>query len=240
MDPILITGGAKRLGEAMARALTQAGYPIIIHARHSVEDAETLAAELGARVLVGDLADPETPARLIAEAGPLFGVINNASRFEHDTPATTSAAALNAHMGPNLIAPVLLAQAFAAQNPEHGVIINILDQKLTNLNPDFFAYTLTKAALAAATEMMAQAFAPAIRVCGIAPGIALPGPKQSQARFEQAWRANPLKRGATPEDIAAAALFIIRTPSVTGMTITVDGGEHLTHRPRDVAFLAPE
>jgi NAD(P)-dependent dehydrogenase (short-subunit alcohol dehydrogenase family) len=236
MNPILITGGAKRLGAAMAQALMAAGYPVIIHTRHSVEEAKAL----GARVLVGDLADPEVPARLIAEAGPLSGLINNASRFEFDTPATTTAAAMVAHMAPNLIAPVLLAQAFAAQRPEAGVVINILDQKLSNLNPDFFAYTLTKAALAAATEMMAQAFAPNIRVCGIAPGIALPGPKQDQARFEQAWRANPLRRGATPEDIAAAALFILRTPSVTGMVIPVDGGEHLTHRPRDVAFLAPE
>ena len=86
---------------------------------------------------------------------------------------------------------------------------------------------------------MALAFAPAIRVCGIAPGIALPGPKQAPASFERAWRANPLGRGATPEDIAAAAVFLVRTPSVTGTVITVDGGEHLTHRPRDVAFLAP-
>jgi NAD(P)-dependent dehydrogenase (short-subunit alcohol dehydrogenase family) len=240
MNPILITGGGKRLGAAMARGLAVAGYKVIIHAHHSAAEAEALAAELGARVLLGDLADPETPARLVAEAGPIGGIINNASRFEFDRPGTATAATMLAHLAPNLIAPVLLAQAFAAQQPVGGVIINILDQKLSNLNPDFFSYTLSKAALAAATEMMALAFAPAIRVCGIAPGIALPGPKQPPERFEQAWRANPLGRGATPEDIAAAAVFLVRTPSVTGTVITVDGGEHLTHRPRDVAFLAPE
>jgi NAD(P)-dependent dehydrogenase (short-subunit alcohol dehydrogenase family) len=240
MNPILITGGAKRLGSAMARALAGAGYPVVIHANKSAEEAKALAAELKARVVLGDLSDPDVPQRLIAEAGPLSGLINNASHFAFDSPATTSAGQMAAHIAPNLVAPVLLAQAFAAQQPASGVIINMLDQKLTNLNPDFFAYTLTKAALAAATEMMALAFAPNIRVCGLAPGIVLPGLKQTQEKFDRAWRANPLRRGATPEDIAAAALFIIKTPSVTGTTITVDGGEHLTHRPRDIAFLAPE
>jgi NAD(P)-dependent dehydrogenase (short-subunit alcohol dehydrogenase family) len=240
MNPILITGGARRLGAAMARALVAAGYPVILHAHRSVAEAEALAAELRARVLLGDLADPAVPARLLDEAGPLSGLINNASRFEFDRPGTATAESLAAHMAPNLIAPVLLAQGFAAQAPAAGVVINILDQKLSNLNPDFFSYTLSKAALAAATEMLAQALAPNIRVCGIAPGITLPGATQSPERFERAWRANPLGRGATPEDIAAAALFILRTPSVTGTTLTVDGGEHLTHRARDVAFLAPE
>jgi NAD(P)-dependent dehydrogenase (short-subunit alcohol dehydrogenase family) len=240
MNPILITGGARRLGAAMARALVRAGYPVILHAHRSAEEARILAEELGARVVLGDLADPATPARLIAEAGPLSGLINNASHFVFDSPASVTAEQIAAHMGPNLVAPVLLAREFAAQRPEQGVIINILDQKLSNLNPDFFAYTLTKAALAAATEMMAQAFAPAIRVCGISPGLTLPGVKQSPEKFERAWRANPLRRGASPEDIAAAALFIVQTPSVTGTVLTVDGGEHLTHRTRDIAFLTPE
>jgi NAD(P)-dependent dehydrogenase (short-subunit alcohol dehydrogenase family) len=237
MKNILITGGGRRLGAAMARALHAAGYGVVIHAHHSAPEAEALAAALGGRVVLGDLGDPKTPARLIAEAGPLYGLINNASRFVFDNPANVTAEGLAAHLGPNLTAPVLLAQEFAAQKPESGVIINMLDQKLSNLNPDFFAYTLTKAALAAATEMMAQAFAPNIRVCGISPGISLPGPQQTQEKFEAAWRANPLRRGSAPEDIAAAAVFIMNTPSITGTTLIVDGGEHLMHRSRDVAFL---
>ena len=240
MNPILVTGGAKRLGAAMARALVAAGFPVIIHAHRSGPEARALAAELGARVVLGELADPAVPARLVAEAGPLAGLINNASRFVFDTVTSTTAEQLAAHMGPNLIAPVLLAQAFAAQQPEQGVIINMLDQKLSNLNPDFFSYTLSKAALAAATEMMALSLAPNIRVCGIAPGLTLPGPKQTAEKFERAWRENPLRRGASPEDIARAVLFILQTPSLTGTVITVDGGEHLTHRPRDIAFLALE
>src|SRR5271165_6074625 len=128
MKPVLITGGARRLGAAMARAISEAGYPVIIHANHSIAEAEALAAEIGARVVQGDLADPAAPARILEESGPLGALINNASRFVFDTARTTSAEALEAHFLPNLVAPVLLAQGFAAQNPEAGVIINILDQ----------------------------------------------------------------------------------------------------------------
>jgi NAD(P)-dependent dehydrogenase (short-subunit alcohol dehydrogenase family) len=238
---ILITGSTRRLGAGLARALVAAGYPVVLHARAASDEAHAIADELGAPLLLGDLGDPDVPARLIAEAGPLTGLINNASRFEFDTISSTTAAALSAHFAPNVIAPVLLAQAFAAQTfadqaPQAGVIINMLDQKLTNLNPDFFAYTLSKAALSVATEMMAQSLAPRIRVCGIAPGLTLPSTLQSPERFAAAWRENPLQRGATVADIAAAALFILRTPSVTGTVITVDGGEHLTRRLRDISF----
>jgi len=240
MKPILITGGARRLGAAMARTLRGAGYDVIIHAHRSADEAHALAAEIGARVVLGDLADPAAPAQILAACGKLGGLINNASRFEYDTIRTLTAAELEAHYRPNVIAPVLLAQGFAAQQPEEGVIINVLDQKLSNLNPDHFTYTLSKAALAAASEMLAQALAPNIRVCAIAPGITLPGARQSPESFARAWAANPLRRGATPEDIAATALYILRTRSLTGVTIPVDGGEHLMYRARDVAFLAPE
>jgi NAD(P)-dependent dehydrogenase (short-subunit alcohol dehydrogenase family) len=225
----------------MARALAAAGYGVVIHANQSGDDAQALAAELSGHAVLGDLADPETPARLIDEAirkaGPLYGLINNASKFEFDKAGAITAAAIAAHMAPNLTAPVLLTQHFAATLAlERGVVINLLDQKLTNLNPDFFSYTLTKAALAAATEMFAMALAPRIRVCGIAPGITMKAPKQSDENFQKAWRANPLRRGAAPADIAAAALYILQTPSVTGTTLTVDGGEHLLRRARDVSF----
>ena len=237
---VLITGGARRLGAAMARALAASGYGVVIHANRSVEEATALAAELSGHVVLGDLASPETPARLIDQAiqkaGPLHGLINNASMFEFDKAGTITASSIAAHMAPNLTAPVLLTQHFAETLVlEHGVVINILDQKLSNLNPDFFSYTLTKAALAAATEMFAMALAPKIRVCGIAPGITMKAPKQTDEKFQKAWRANPLRRGAAPDDIAAADLFILQTPSVTGTTLTVDGGEHLLRRSRDVS-----
>jgi NAD(P)-dependent dehydrogenase (short-subunit alcohol dehydrogenase family) len=238
---VLITGGAKRLGAAMARALAAAGYGVVIHANRSAEEAHALAAELSGHVVLGDLSDPATPERLIAEAtekaGPLYALINNASNFEFDQAGTITAASLAAHIAPNLTAPVLLTQEFAAASSlPHGVVINILDQKLANLNPDFFSYTLTKAALAAATEMFAMALAPKIRVCGIAPGLTMIAPKQTQQKFEAAWRANPLRRGSAPEDIADAALFILKTPSITGTTLTIDGGEHLLRRARDVSL----
>jgi NAD(P)-dependent dehydrogenase (short-subunit alcohol dehydrogenase family) len=233
---VLITGGAKRLGAAMARALAAAGYGVVIHANASVTEAEQLAAELAGHVVLGNLADPDVPPRLIDEAmrkaGPLYGLINNASVFEFDKAGTMSPATLNAHIGPNLTAPVLLTQAFAARlTADSGVVINILDQKLANLNPDYFSYTLTKAALAAATEMFAMALAPKIRVCGIAPGLTMIAPKQSAEKFEQAWRANP-------QDIAEAALFLLKTPSITGTTLYIDGGEHLMRRSRDVGILS--
>jgi NAD(P)-dependent dehydrogenase (short-subunit alcohol dehydrogenase family) len=239
---VLITGGARRLGAAMARAIAAAGYKVVIHARDMSDEAAALAAEIGAKLVFGDLADPAVPERIIAEAvrqaGPLFGLINNASRFEFDAVASVTAETINAHMAPNLVAPVLLTKYFAAaQALERGVVINILDQKLSNLNPDFFSYTLSKAALAAATEMFALALAPRLRVCGIAPGLTMISNLQTPERFEVAWRANPLRRGAAPEDIAAAALYILNTPSVTGTVLQVDGGEHLMRRARDIGFL---
>jgi len=245
MNAVLITGGAKRLGAAMARAIAAAGYKPVIHANRSADDAAALAEELGGVFVLGDLADPAAPARIIHEAvqkaGPLYALINNASHFKFDSAATLTAESIAAHMAPNLTAPVLLTKYFAErQTLERGVVINILDQKLSNLNPDFFSYTLTKAALAAATEMFAMALAPRVRVCGISPGLTMKAPNQTEQKFETAWRANPLQRGSSPEDIARAAVFILQTPSITGTTITVDGGEHLMRRSRDVGILSGE
>lgn len=239
---VLITGASRRLGAAMARGIAAAGYQVVIHARETSDEATALADEIGAKLVFGDLADPAAPEIIIAEAvqkaGPLYGLINNASRFEYDAATSVSAAQIAAHMAPNLVAPVLLTKYFAAaQSLERGVVINILDQKLSNLNPDFFSYTLAKAALAAASEMFAMALAPKIRVCGIAPGLTMISTLQTPERFEAAWRENPLRRGSAPDDIAAAALYILNTPSITGTTLTVDGGEHLMRRARDVVFL---
>jgi NAD(P)-dependent dehydrogenase (short-subunit alcohol dehydrogenase family) len=141
-------------------------------------------------------------------------------------------------MAVNLRAPLLIAQAFARQLPDDvtGVIVNMLDQKLWNLNPDFLTYTLSKIGLQGLTTMLAQSFAPRIRVAGIAPGLTLRSGSQTDARFEQQHTANPLGVGVTPAHLSSALRFILATPSYTGDTIVIDSGEHLTGRPRDIAF----
>ena len=247
----LVTGGARRIGAAIARHLASRGQPVVIHHRNSEREAESLAAEINAGggsafTIAADFAEPEAVQGLIeaaeAKAGPIGVLVNNASHFVFDKPTTVSAESLVAHLTPNLVAPVLLARDFAARAGERpggaapGVIVNILDQKLGNLNPDFFSYTLSKAALAAATEMLAMAFAPNIRVCGIAPGLTMIAPKQTPEKFERAWRATPLRQGSAPQDIARAVGFLIDTQSITGTTLVIDGGEHLMHRGRDVSF----
>ncbi|MCF3945585.1 SDR family oxidoreductase [Acidiphilium sp. AL] len=242
----LITGGAKRIGAAIVRAVAATGRVVVIHYRTASVEAGALAAEIAAgggvaHIIDADLADPHAAAGLIARAealaGPVAVLVNNASHFVFDSAASVTADGIAAHMAPNLTAPVLLAREFAARCRERdGVIVNILDQKLANLNPDFFAYTLSKAALAAATEMLAMALAPRIRVCGVAPGLTMIGPKQSAARFAQGRATTPLRRGSEPEDIARAVRFILETPSVTGTTLLVDAGEHLMRRQRDVSF----
>lgn len=244
----LVTGGAKRIGAAIVRALAEAGFPVVIHHRHSAEAAAALASEIvagggNARTLAADLAAPESASALIARAealaGPVTVLVNNASRFEFDSAASVTAESIAAHMAPNLAAPVLLAREMAARiGGREGVIVNILDQKLGNLNPDFFAYTLSKAGLAAATEMLAMALAPAIRVCGVAPGLTLIGARQSEENFRRGQESTPLRRGVHETDIARAVRFVVETPSITGTTLVVDAGEHLMRRQRDVSFSA--
>ncbi|MGC9270609.1 SDR family oxidoreductase [Acidiphilium sp.] len=244
----LITGGAKRIGAAMTRAIAARGWPVVIHYRHAAAEAAALAREIieaggAAHAIEADLADEAAVAALLgraeALAGPITVLVNNASHFTFDQAASVTPASIAAHIAPNLTAPVVLARDMAARiGARHGVIINILDQKLANLNPDFFAYTLSKAALAAATEMLAMALAPRIRVCGISPGLTLIGANQSPDNFVRGQQATPLRHGSAPEDIARAVLFILETPSITGTTLLVDAGEHLMRRQRDVSFNA--
>ena len=244
----LITGGAKRIGAAITRAIAGGGMPVVIHYRSAADEAEALARAITdaggtAYTLGADLADDAAVGSLIARAealaGPIDVLVNNASHFIFDQAATVTSDSIAAHMAPNLTAPVILARDLAARIGERrGVIINILDQKLSNLNPDFFAYTLSKAALATATEMLAMALAPRIRVCGISPGLTMIGAKQSPENFARGQQATPLQHGSAPEDIARAVMFIIETPSITGTTLLVDAGEHLMRRQRDVSFNA--
>jgi NAD(P)-dependent dehydrogenase (short-subunit alcohol dehydrogenase family) len=175
-----------------------------------------------------------------AVLGPVTCVVNNASLFDYDNAAGFTLARLQAHMAANVAAPVLLAQALHAATPDgaQGVVINLLDQKLYNLNPDFLSYTLSKAALQTATTMLAQELAPRLRVVGIAPGITMVSGEQSEDGFAEAHTQTPLGRSSTPDDIVQAVLYAAGARALTGTTLLVDGGQHLVALPRDVMFLA--
>ena len=256
----LVTGAARRIGRVIALELAHAGFDIALHHRasdlHSVGEAETTAAELraaGATVhrFAADFADPAATAALLPAVARAFGrvdaVVNNASRFEYDSPATFDAALLESMMRSNTAAPVALAQALAAQvsaqAPHARVtpcVVNLLDQKLHNPNPDYFSYTLTKAALAHATVLLAQALAPAVRVCGVSPGITLVSGPMDEQQFAKAHQLTALGHSSTPEDIARAVRFLIESPAITGIDLAVDGGQHLVGQARDVLFLAQQ
>lgn len=245
----LVTGAGKRLGRAIALALAGRGWNIAVHYGRSESEARETVAQIQAMgrhavALDCDLADAAAPARLLARAedalGPVACLVNNASLFSYDDARTLDAATLDSHFHVNLRAPLLLAQALAAATPEgrQAVVINLLDQKLANLNPDYLSYTLSKAALQTATVVLAQALAPSVRVVGVAPGITMVSGDQSEEEFQRAHRMTPLQRSSTPEDVAAAVCFAAESPAITGTTLYVDGGQHLLPLPRDVMFIA--
>lgn len=244
----LVTGGARRIGRAIALALAGDGWDVAVqYGRSAAEAADTVRAieSLGRRAAAFgcDLADDEAVRALAGRCaqalGPLACVVNNASLFEYDSAADFSPALLARANAVNVAAPLLLAQALAAQLPpdRQGVVINLLDQKLFNPNPDFLSYTLSKAALKEATVLLARAIAPRVRVVGIAPGITLPSGDQSEAGFAAAHAKTPLGRSSTPEDVAQAVVFAVNAAAVTGTTLLVDGGQHLVPSDRDVMFL---
>lgn len=245
----LVTGAAKRIGRTIALALAQRGWDVAVHYGTSAAEAHATVAEIEAMgrravALQCNLAD-ETAVRILlrrasATLGPVACVVNNASLFDYDDASTLSTASLDRHMHANLLAPVLLAQALFDATPagSQSVVVNLLDQKLFNLNPDFLSYTLSKAALHSATTMLAQALAPKVRVVGVAPGITLVSGTQSEAGFAQAHTTTPLGRSSTAEDIASAVCFVAESPAITGTTLVVDGGQHLIPLQRDVMFVA--
>ena len=253
----LVTGAARRIGRVIALELAHAGFDIALHHRgagpQSFGEATATADELraaGVRVetFAADFADPAATAALLPAIAQAFGrvdaVVNSASRFEYDSPATFDAALLESLMRSNTAAPVALAQALATQvgaQAKHArvtpCVVNILDQKLHNPNPDYFSYTLTKAALAHATVLLAQALAPAVRVCGVSPGITLVSGPMDEQEFAKAHQLTALGRSSTPEDIARAVRFLIESPAITGVDLAVDGGQHLVGQARDVLFL---
>lgn len=244
----LVTGGAKRIGRTIALALADAGWDIAIHFNLSAEDADEVVELIRtkgrrAQAFRCDLTDEDAVLALVGMVTAAFGgiqcVVNNASLFEYDTAADFSYARLESHMRANLGAPILLAQALHAATPEGGqsVVINLLDQKLYNLNPDFLSYTLSKSALQTAVTMLAQALAPKVRVVGIAPGLTMISHIQSSEDFAATHALSPIGESSRPEEVAQAVVFAAQNRALTGSTILVDGGQHLLQLPRDFSLM---
>ena len=244
---VLVTGGARRIGAAIVRSLAEQGWMVFLHYNDAELEAHRLAEGLKheGHHCVPVQADLQNPAevetlipRCLDIAGRLDCLVNNAARFVNDNLDTVTWEGWQEHLAPNLTAPLFLAKHFAAALPpgREGVIINMLDQKIYNLNPDFLSYTLSKVGLGGLTTILAMHLAPQIRVCGIAPGVTLQSGKQTPESFARSQRATPLGRSTSIAEIVAAVHFILDSPSMTGSVITIDGGEHLTRRPRDVAF----
>ena len=255
MPAALVTGGSARLGKAMALYLGRRGYDVAIHYNSSAVAAQAVADELTAIgrkavALYADLLDEAQTTALVPEAvrrlgEPLDLLINNASIFEHDTVQTATAESWDRHIGSNLRAPFVLTQAFAAQcapatKDEHGepvaagLVINMIDQRVRKLTPEFMTYTIAKMGLWAFTQTAAQGLAPDIRVNGIGPGPTLQGARQSADHFARQRGNTVLRRGANPSDITAALGYLLDSPSITGQLLCVDGGQHLAWQTPDV------
>ena len=248
---VLITGAARRLGRAIALRFAQDGWDIGLHYRNSEDEARDAAREIAALgrrcvLLQGDLGTQAQIGQVFDRAlqalGSVDALVNNASVFEYDDALTATADSVMHHMMPNLVAPVLLTQALsrhivARGGDTRGVAINLLDQKLWNLNPDFFSYTLSKASLEAATTLLAQALAPALRVVGVAPGLTLPSYMQTEEEFAKTHALAPLGRSSDPEEVARTVLFAAQSRAITGTTLIVDGGQHLMGLSRDFSLI---
>jgi NAD(P)-dependent dehydrogenase (short-subunit alcohol dehydrogenase family) len=248
---VLVTGAARRLGREIALALAANGWRVAVHYRGSKQDALNTVADcdhltLGSTHFQADLNDEAAVRallpRVVAEMGPVDAVVNNASTFEYDDAASFSYAAMEKHLRGNTGAAILLAQALhihvaargaAGEDEACGAVVNLLDQKLWNPNPDFLSYTLSKAALETATTVLAQALAPRVRVVGVAPGLTLTSHLLSDEKFAALHTLSPLGRSSTPEDVAATVKFALENRSITGTTLLVDGGQHLMKFERD-------
>ena len=250
----LVTGGAKRLGAAMARDLAAQGWAVAIHHHTSAQEAEALAAEIRAAggvaaTLQADLTDEAQTHPLIGRAAqalgrPLTLLVNSASIFDYDTLESATRESWDRHFESNLRAPYVLTQHFAAQAPKarmvdgepeaQACIVNMIDQRVWKLTPAFSTYTLAKAALWAFTQTAAQGLAPHIRVNGVGPGPTLPSPRQSEEHFRAQRKGVLLERGPDPAEICAGLRFILGARSMTGQMLALDGGQHLAWRTPDV------
>ena len=251
----LVTGAGARLGQAMALYLGQRGYDVAVHYAGSEVGAQETVAQLAAMgrngvALQADLLDETATQALLGRAanalgGPLTCLVNNASIFEYDNIESGTRQSWDRHMESNLRAPFVLTQNFAAQVPDpdtddqgepvaKGLVINMLDQRIHKLTPEFMSYTIAKMGLWAMTRTTAQALAPRVRVNGIGPGPTLQGHRQSKGHFDRQRAATVLKRGANPSDITAALGYFLDAPAVTGQMLAVDGGQHLAWETPDV------
>lgn len=248
---VLVTGAAKRLGRVIALGLARHGWQVAVHYRGSAAEAAQTAAECAALSgLSGHFdADFDDEAavrgllpRVVAHFGQVDAVVNSASLFEHDGAADFGYAALERHLRSNTAAPIVLAQLLHQHicqrgDEAQGVVVNLLDQKLWNMNPDFVSYTLSKAALEAANTLLAQALAPRLRVVGVAPGLTLTSDYLSPEKFEALHRMSPLGRSSTADDVAATVRFALDNSSITGTSLLVDGGQHLMRFDRDFSMM---
>jgi NAD(P)-dependent dehydrogenase (short-subunit alcohol dehydrogenase family) len=245
----LITGAGQRLGRAVALDLARHQWGVVIHYRRSADEAEAAAAsarEAGSAVVTvgADLSDAAARSSLVSRAveaagAPMTALVNCAAIFEHDTIDTLGEAALQKHMAINALTPSLLAREFAEALPEdgRGVVVNFLDFKLANPYPDHFSYTLSKYALAGATELLARALAPRVRVNAVAPGYVLPAPGQAEEDWKRLHADTPLEIGPTPEHVAHAVRFLLENEVITGQTIYVDAGRRFRNYDRDMEFM---
>jgi NAD(P)-dependent dehydrogenase (short-subunit alcohol dehydrogenase family) len=246
---VLVTGAAKRLGREIALALAASGWRVAVHYRHSADEAMHTVADCAALSSDADgfdcdLGDEASVRallpRVIARFGQVDAVVNSASAFEHDNVSSFGFAALERHMRSNVGAPILLAEALhqhLASRQAKGAVVNMLDQKLWNQNPDFLSYTLSKAALEAANTMLALALAPVLRIVGVAPGLTLTSHMLSDADFQALHKLSPLGRSSTPQDVVSAVKFALDNQSITGTTLLVDGGQHLMKFERDFSLM---
>jgi NAD(P)-dependent dehydrogenase (short-subunit alcohol dehydrogenase family) len=244
---VLVTGAARRIGREIALDLAAHGWDVAVHHRGSAAEAlatvaDARAAGARAEAFAADLAIEAQCLALLPAVLAAFGrvdaVVNNASLFEHDDVASFGYAAMDRAWRANTGPAIVLARAL--HQAGGGCVVNLLDQKLWNPNPDHLSYTLSKAALEVATTLLAQALAPTLRVCGVAPGVTLLSGDMNADEFTRSHTMTPLRRSSTPQDVARSVRFLLESPAITGTTLLVDGGQHLQAQARDVMFLARE
>ena len=247
---VLVTGGAQRLGALLCRAFAHAGWEVWCHYQRSVELAHALVQELrdagfAAYVVQADLGLEaerlQMMEQIVAQGGALHCLVNNASLFEEDAVDALDMETVRRQLEVNLLAPLSLSALMAKRLPPDAApgdcsIIHVLDQKVFNLNPDYFSYTVSKLALERSVALQAQALAPALRVCGVAPGLMFVSGDQTQDNFERSGRVNLMQTALDPQRVAQTVLFLAENPCITGVTLCVDNGQHLVPLARDVMY----